>query len=81
MIRLNTPRLICLPSRARSPAAQFAFLDTEINIMTIDEYKALYPIDAVFIQVDDIERTMTPEEYDAWCAECVEYINNDPLAQ
>jgi hypothetical protein len=49
--------------------------------MTIDEYKVFYPIDAVFVQVDDTERNMTPEEYDAWCAECVDYINNDPLAQ
>jgi hypothetical protein len=47
--------------------------------MTIDEYKALYPIESVFIQVDDMERNMTPEEYDAWVAECVDNINNDPL--
>jgi hypothetical protein len=46
--------------------------------MTIDEYKQQYPIDEVYIQVDDTERNMTPEEYDAWCAECVEYINNYP---
>jgi hypothetical protein len=44
--------------------------------MTIDEYKALYPINAVFIQVDDTERTMTPKEYDAWVAQCVDNINN-----
>jgi hypothetical protein len=43
--------------------------------MTIDEYKALYPIDQVFIQVDDTERNMTPEKYEAWCIKCVEYIN------
>jgi hypothetical protein len=43
--------------------------------MTIDEYKALYPIDQVFIQVDDTERNMTAEEYEAWCIESVEYIN------
>ncbi len=49
--------------------------------MTIDEYKAKYPRDAVFVQVDDIERNMTPEEYDAWCIECVDNINNSPLAQ
>jgi hypothetical protein len=46
--------------------------------MTIDEYKALYPIDQVFIQVDNTERIMTPEEYEAWCVECVEYINTHP---
>jgi hypothetical protein len=46
--------------------------------MTIDEYKTLYPINAVFIQVDDVERNMTPEEYDAWVAECVEYMNTHP---
>ena len=33
--------------------------------MTIDEYKALYPQDTVFIQVDDTERLMTDEEYEA----------------
>lgn len=49
--------------------------------MTIDEYKALYPIDQVFIQVDDIERNMTPEEYEAWCVECVEYMNHNPLGE
>jgi hypothetical protein len=37
--------------------------------MTIDEYKAEYPQDAVFIQVDDTERTMTDEEYEAWVVE------------
>jgi hypothetical protein len=49
--------------------------------MTIYEYKALYPIDAVFIQVDDIERPMTPKEYETWVAECVYNMNNTPLAQ
>ena len=34
--------------------------------MTIDEYKALYPQDSVYIQVDDSERLMTDEEYEAW---------------
>jgi hypothetical protein len=29
----------------------------------------------VFIQVDDTERTMTDEEYEAWVAASVEYIN------
>ena len=48
--------------------------------MTIDEYKALYPQDAVFVQVGDIERTMTDEEYEAWVTECVYNINNPPNA-
>jgi hypothetical protein len=43
--------------------------------MTVDEYKTLYPIDEVFIQVDDTERNMTIEEYEAWCIQSVEYIN------
>ena len=47
--------------------------------MTIDEYKTLYPQDAVFVQVDDVERTMTDDEYEAWVATCVDHINNDPL--
>lgn len=47
--------------------------------MTIDEYKALYPQDAVFVQVDDVERTMTDDEYEAWVATCVDHINNNPL--
>jgi hypothetical protein len=47
--------------------------------MTIDEYKALYPIDQVFVQVDDTDRNMTVEEYEAWCIESVYNINNDPL--
>jgi hypothetical protein len=49
--------------------------------MTIDEYKQQYPIDSVFVQVDDTERNMTPAEYDAWCAECVDNMNNNPLDQ
>jgi phenylalanyl-tRNA synthetase beta subunit len=44
--------------------------------MTIDEYKALYPQDAVFVQVDDTERTMTDDEYEAWVARCVNAYNN-----
>jgi hypothetical protein len=44
--------------------------------MTINEYKVLYPQDAVFIQVDDTERTMTDEEYEAWVIEGVYYSNN-----
>ena len=47
--------------------------------MTIDEYKALYPQDAVFIQVDDVEHTMTDDEYEAWVAHSVEAINNPPM--
>jgi hypothetical protein len=43
--------------------------------MTIDEYKALYPQNEVFIQVDDTERTMTDEEYEAWVVEGVYYSN------
>jgi len=45
--------------------------------MTIDEYKAQYPQESVFIQVDDIERTMTDEEYAAWVAQGV-YDSNHP---
>jgi hypothetical protein len=44
--------------------------------MTINEYKALYPQDAVFIQVDDTERLMTNEEYEAWVISGVDAINN-----
>jgi len=44
--------------------------------MTIDEYKAIYPQNAVYIQVDEIERTMTDEEYEAWVIEGVYYSNN-----
>ena len=46
--------------------------------MTPEEYKAQYPQDAVFIQVDDTERTMTDEEYKAWVAEGV-YNSNHPM--
>jgi hypothetical protein len=48
--------------------------------MTIDEYKALYPQEAVFISVDITKRTMTDEEYEAWVTECVYNINNPPNA-
>lgn len=44
--------------------------------MTPEEYKALYPQDSVFIQVDDSERTMTNDEYDAWVEQCVYNINH-----
>ena len=48
--------------------------------MTINEYKQLYPRNDVFIQTDDTERIMTPEEYEIWVFNCVEYENHDPLA-
>jgi hypothetical protein len=44
-------------------------------MMTIDECKALYPQDAVFISVDETQRTMTDEEYEAWIVEGVNNIN------
>ena len=44
--------------------------------MTIDEYKALYPQDEVFIQVDDTERLMTDDEYEAWVEQSVYNINH-----
>jgi len=44
--------------------------------MTIEEYMALYPQDQVFIQVDDTERLMTDEEYEAWVVNSVYNINN-----
>ena len=46
--------------------------------MTIDEYKALYPKDEVFVQVDDTFHTFNDEEYEAWVAQCVQYINDHP---
>jgi hypothetical protein len=46
--------------------------------MTPEEYKTLYPQDSVFIQVDDTERLMTDEEYEAWVTQCV-YNLNHPL--
>ena len=47
--------------------------------MTIDEYMALYPQDAVYIQVDDTERLMTDEEYEAWVISSVDAINNPSM--
>ena len=44
--------------------------------MTIDEYKALYPQDAVFIQVDDNLRKPTDGEYEEWVTQCVYNINH-----
>jgi len=47
--------------------------------MTIDEYKALYPQDSVYIQVDDTERLMTDEEYETWVEQSVYNINHPLL--
>jgi hypothetical protein len=44
--------------------------------MTIDEYKALYPQDAVYIEVDGTRRNPSDEEYEAWVTQCVYNINN-----
>jgi hypothetical protein len=46
--------------------------------MTEQEYKALYPQDAVYIQEDDTERLMTDDEYEAWVTASV-YNANHPL--
>jgi len=46
--------------------------------MTPEEYKTLYPQDSVYIQVDDTERLMTDEEYEAWVTQCV-FNMNHPL--
>jgi hypothetical protein len=42
--------------------------------MTYEEAIAMYPQDEVFIQVDDVERTMTDEEY-------AEFINKQVNAE
>ena len=44
--------------------------------MTIDEYKALYPQEEVFVQVDDTFHTFSDEEYEAWVINSVYNINN-----
>jgi hypothetical protein len=44
--------------------------------MTEQEYMALYPQDAVYIQVDDTERLMTDDEYQAWVTQSVYNINH-----
>lgn len=44
--------------------------------MTPEEYIALYPQDAVYIQVDDTERLMTDDEYETWVTESVYNINH-----
>ena len=46
--------------------------------MTPEEYMALNPQDAVYIQVDDTERLMTDEEYEAFVEQGV-YNMNHPL--
>ena len=44
--------------------------------MTPEEYMTLYPQDAVYIQVDDTERLMIDEEYEAWVEQSVYNINH-----
>jgi hypothetical protein len=44
--------------------------------MTPEEYMALNPQDSVYIQVDDTERLMTDDEYEAWVTQCVYNINH-----
>jgi hypothetical protein len=44
--------------------------------MTPEEYMALNPQDSVYIQVDDTERLMTDDEYEAWVTQSVYNINN-----
>ena len=34
--------------------------------MTYEEAIAMYPYDEVFIQIDEVVRPMTPEEYEAF---------------
>jgi hypothetical protein len=46
--------------------------------MTPEEYMALNPQNAVYIQVDDTERLMTDDEYEAWVEQGV-YNSNHPL--
>ena len=41
--------------------------------MTYEEAVALYPHNAVFVQVDDVVRPMTPAEYEAFIQRQVEY--------
>ena len=45
--------------------------------MTYEEALAMYPHDAVFIQVDDLVRPMTPAEYEAFIQRQVDAV---PLA-
>lgn len=48
--------------------------------MTIDEYKAQYPREYVFVQTDEVRQIMTPEEYETWVVDCVHNINQNPFA-
>ena len=45
--------------------------------MTPEEYKALYPQDQLFHQIDDEFFPMTDEEYEAWVEQGV-YNSNHP---
>jgi len=42
--------------------------------MTYEEAVAMYPHDAVFIQIDDLVRPMTPAEYEAFIKRQVDYV-------
>ena len=42
--------------------------------MTYAEAVAMYPHDAVFIQIDGVVRPMTPAEYEAFIQRQVDYI-------
>ena len=42
--------------------------------MTYEEAVAMYPHDSVFIQVGDVVRPMTPEEYEEFIQRQVDYI-------
>ena len=46
--------------------------------MTVEEYMARYPREQVFVQVDNVERIMTPEEYATWVEESVFYLDHYP---
>jgi hypothetical protein len=45
--------------------------------MTYAEAIAMYPHDAVFIQIDDVVRPMTPAEYEAFIERQVENTPNE----
>jgi hypothetical protein len=42
--------------------------------MTHAEAVAMYPHDQVFIQIDNVERLMTPAEYDSFIQRQVDYV-------
>jgi hypothetical protein len=42
--------------------------------MTYEEAVAMYPHNAVFVQVDDVVRPMTPAEYEAFIELQVNYV-------